>query len=110
MRTLFVALLLLVACGRTGAGAAPTFGEAGAYAGAGPLDSLLPVRGFCIAAPRPSGLDSFLVFIRKELAPRHVNTLILRVDYHYMFQSHPELVDSFPLSRADRTGHSVCSG
>ena len=24
------------------------------------LDSLLPVRGFCIDAPRPAGLDSFL--------------------------------------------------
>ncbi|HTJ11507.1 MAG TPA: erythromycin esterase family protein [Dinghuibacter sp.] len=66
-----------------------------------PLDSLMPVRGFCIAAPRPSGLDSFLVFIRQELAPRHVNTLILRVDYHYTFERHPELIDSFPLTRAD---------
>lgn len=66
-----------------------------------PLDSLMPVRGFCIAAPRPSGLDSFLVFIRQELAPRHVNTLILRIDYHYAFERHPELIDSFPLTRAD---------
>ncbi len=64
-------------------------------------DSLLPVRGFSIAAPRPSGLDSFLVFVRQELAPRHVNTLILRVDYHYKFESHPELVDSFALSRRE---------
>ena len=24
------------------------------------LDSLLPVRGFCIDAPRPEGLDSFI--------------------------------------------------
>jgi erythromycin esterase-like protein len=94
MRTLFVAWLLLV-------GAAPVLAGGSAFTSVGPLDSLLPVRGFCIAAPRPSGLDSFLVFIRKELAPRHVNTLILRVDYHYMFQSHPELVDSFPLSRAE---------
>jgi erythromycin esterase-like protein len=61
----------------------------------------LPIRGFCIAAPRPSGLDSFLVFVRKELAPRHVNTLILRIDYHYAFQRHPELADSFALSRQD---------
>lgn len=61
----------------------------------------LPVRGFCIAAPRPSGLDSFLVFIHKELAPRHVNTLILRIDYHYAFQRHPELTDSFALSKPE---------
>ena len=51
----------------------------------------LPVRGFAIAAPRPTGVDSFVTFIKKELAPRHVNTLILRVDYHYQFKSHPEL-------------------
>ena len=61
----------------------------------------LPVRGFAIAAPRPTGVDSFVVFITKELAPRHVNTLILRVDYHYEFKSHPELIDSFALSKKD---------
>ncbi len=106
MRTLIVALLLLGYIS-TAAGKNPAFGGVGladervAFAGGSPLDSLLPVRGFCIAAPRPSGLDSFLVFIRNELATRHVNTLILRVDYHYMFQSHPELIDSFPLSKKD---------
>jgi hypothetical protein len=61
----------------------------------------LPVRGFAIAAPRPTGVDSFVTFISKELAPRHVNTLILRVDYHYEFKSHPELIDSFALSKKD---------
>ena len=38
------------------------------YAQAQKLDSLLPVRGFCIAAPPPAGLDSFVTFIEKELA------------------------------------------
>ncbi|MGN6532575.1 MAG: hypothetical protein ACTHK0_12600 [Ginsengibacter sp.] len=61
----------------------------------------LPVRGFAIAAPRPTGVDSFVTFINKELAPRHVNTLILRVDYHYQFKSHPELIDSFALSKKE---------
>lgn len=65
-----------------------------------PIDTL-PVRGFAIGAPRPSGVDSFVNFISKELAPRHVNTLILRVDYHYEFKSHPELTDSFALSKKD---------
>lgn len=68
---------------------------------AGTLDSLLPVRGFCIDAPRPSGVDSFVQFISKELAPRKVNTLFLLVDYHYQFKSHPELTDSFALSNAE---------
>ncbi|HEY0655064.1 MAG TPA: family 20 glycosylhydrolase [Chryseosolibacter sp.] len=62
---------------------------------------MLPVRGFCIAAPVPSQLDPFVSFIEKELAPRKVNTLILRVDYNYQFQSHPELRDSIVLSKAD---------
>ncbi len=65
------------------------------------LDSLLPVRGFCIDAPRPSGLDSFVHFIDQELAPRKVNTLIVQMEYHYQFKSHPELIDSFALSKSD---------
>jgi hypothetical protein len=65
------------------------------------LDSLLPVRGFCIGAPKPKDVDAFTKFIVEELAPRKVNTLIVRVDYSYQFTSHPELVDSFSLSKAD---------
>ena len=65
------------------------------------LDSLLPVRGFCIDPPRPSGIDSFVRFIDQELAPRKVNTLIVQIEYHYQFKSHPELTDSFALSTAD---------
>lgn len=66
-----------------------------------PLDSVLPVRGFCIDVPRPEGVDSFVRFIDEELAPRKVNTLFLLVDYHYQFKTHPELIDSFALSLAD---------
>lgn len=66
-----------------------------------PLDSIIPIRGFCIAAPVPSELNPFLQFIEKELAPRKVNTLVLRVDYNYQFESHPELRDSVALSNSD---------
>lgn len=65
------------------------------------LDSLLPVRGFCIAAPLPKTVDAFVTFIDKELAPRQVNTLILRVDYNYQYESHPELRDPIALSKAE---------
>src|SRR3954467_15151024 len=65
------------------------------------LDTLLPVRGFCIAAPQPKYVDPFVQFIQKELDPRKVNTLILRVDFNYQFESHPELRDSIALSKAD---------
>ena len=65
-----------------------------------PVDSLLPVRGLAIAAPSPQVLDSFVTFINQELAPRKVNTLILRIDFNYQYKSHPELVDSSALSLA----------
>jgi hypothetical protein len=63
------------------------------------IDSLFPVRGFCIAAPPPAGVDSFVTFIEKELAPRQVNTLILRVDYGYQYTSHPELREAQSLTK-----------
>src|SRR2546430_10586303 len=62
------------------------------------LVTKLPVRGLCIAAPTPQNIDSFVVFMNQELQPRHVNTLILRVDYHYRFKIHPELTDTLALS------------
>lgn len=65
------------------------------------IDSLMPVRGLCIAAPYPSGVDSFVRFIDEELAPRRLNTLILRVDWNYQYSSHPELSDSIALSKSD---------
>lgn len=65
------------------------------------LDTLFPIRGFCIGAPRPDGVDEFVKFIDEELAPRHVNTLILRVDYNYQYESRPELRDSIALSKRD---------
>lgn len=65
------------------------------------LNNILPVRGFCIAAPLPDGLEEFVKFIDEELAPAHVNTLILRVDYNYQYESHPELQDSIALSKRE---------
>jgi hypothetical protein len=40
-------------------------------------------------------------FIDEDLAPRGVNTLVLRVDYNYQFESHPELRENSALSRED---------
>lgn len=65
------------------------------------LDSLLPVRGFCISAPRSAELADFLHFISNELIPRKVNTLILRVDFNYQYRSRPELKDPNGLSQAE---------
>jgi len=65
------------------------------------IDSILPVRGLCIAAPRPAEVAMFIDFIKKELVPARINTLILRIDYNYMYESHPELRDSDALSKND---------
>ena len=65
------------------------------------LDKLFPVRGLSIGAPSTSQVDRFVQFIREGLAPRRVNTLILRVDYNFQYDSHPELRDGNALSRAD---------
>jgi hypothetical protein len=61
----------------------------------------LPVRGLCIAAPTPDGVDDFVRFLREDLGPAGVNTLILRVDYNYEFERHPELRSVAALSRED---------
>jgi hypothetical protein len=65
------------------------------------LDDVMPVRGFCIGAPQPAELSNFIAFIDHELAPRKINTLILRVDYNYQFESRPELRDANALSHDD---------
>ena len=65
------------------------------------LDEVLPVRGICMAAPIPEGVDRFLDFIRNELVPRKVNTIVLRIDYRYQYESHPELIDENALSKKE---------
>jgi len=65
------------------------------------LDKILPVRAFCIAAPEPEDLKRFVKFINEELPLNKINTLILRVDFNYQFNSHPELRDSGALSKSD---------
>ena len=65
------------------------------------IDNKLPVRGFAIEAPNQRGVDMFVRFIDEELAPAKVNLLILRVDWNYAYESHPELRDENPLTKAD---------
>jgi len=61
----------------------------------------LPVRGFCIKAPKPSQVDRFIRFIEEDLAPRGVNTLVVRVDFNYQYKKYPNLRDSAALSDGD---------
>ena len=66
-----------------------------------PLDRLLPVRGLCIAAPAASSVPRFVQFVDRVLGPKHLNVLILRIDFRYQYQSHPELITAGALSEAD---------
>ncbi|MEJ7588189.1 MAG: family 20 glycosylhydrolase [Ferruginibacter sp.] len=65
------------------------------------LDDLLPVRAFCIVAPKSQQLERFIKFINEELPPNKINTLVLRVDFNYQYESHPELRDSSALSKQE---------
>lgn len=58
-----------------------------------------PVVGLAIAAPRSDMLDRFISFMEEELGPGGINTLVLRVDYNYAYESHPELRDESVLSK-----------
>lgn len=93
-RIMTVLLVLTMIGGRSGADEAS--------------DSALPVRGFCISAPRSAKVEEFVRFIDEELAPRKVNTLILRVDFNYRYASHPELSDPGGLTKED-VGRIVAS-
>lgn len=52
------------------------------------------IKGGSVKQPSRQGLEHFVRFVDEELAPKDVNTLILRVDYDYQYRSHPELVTS----------------
>jgi hypothetical protein len=89
----FLSLLLAAAC-------FPVFSQSTGTTSL-KADSIMPVRGFCIAAPAPEDLADFIRFIDEELSPRGVNTLILRVDYNYEYKSHPELKAESALSEKE---------
>ena len=57
------------------------------------------VIGLCIAAPESDRLDQFLSFMENDLAPGGINTLVLRVDYNYKYESYPNLRDEGALSK-----------
>ncbi len=62
-------------------------------------DSPFIIRGFCIEAPLQDELDRFITFMKDDLARDGINTLILRVDYNYEFESCPNLREEDALSR-----------
>src|SRR6185436_15981231 len=54
----------------------------------------LPVRALLLSVPHPAEVSLFCKFIREVLPKEDVNTLVVRFEYQYKFQSHPELADT----------------
>lgn len=52
----------------------------------------LPVRALMLYGLSPSGLETFLDFVRHDLPREGVNHLIFQIDYGYEYKTHPELV------------------
>ena len=46
-------------------------------------------------------LTGLLNLLMKNWPPRKVNTLVLRVDYNYQYETHPELREDTALSKDD---------
>ncbi len=59
------------------------------------------IRGLCIAAPAKTDVDEFVALIENELPASRVNTLILRIDYSYRYEGHPELAGENSLEKED---------
>src|SRR5271157_2664668 len=61
----------------------------------------LPARGLYLGAPKPDEVPMMVRFIREALPKEGVNLLVLEIDYRYQYASHPEVVDTDALSKAD---------
>jgi hypothetical protein len=59
------------------------------------------IKGLCLAAPSKADVDEFVSLVDTKLAPSGLNTLVLRIDYGYEYESRPELRGENPLSKAD---------
>ena len=61
----------------------------------------LPVKALLLSCPNPGDVRLLCSFIKDALPKEGVNTLCLRIEYQYQFQSHPELADVNALSKSD---------
>ena len=61
----------------------------------------LPIRGLYVGAPSPEDVTEFCSVIENELAPSGVNLIVLRVDFGYKYESHPELAEEKGLDKND---------
>ncbi len=58
-------------------------------------------RALNIFAPWPEDVDRFCRFVREELVPDRIDTIMMIVRYNYAYTTHPECCGNHPLSLAD---------
>ncbi|MBO9595583.1 MAG: family 20 glycosylhydrolase [Niabella sp.] len=61
----------------------------------------LPVRGLMLNIPQRADVEMLCRFIKEALPAEGVNTLALRIEWWYQFESHPELAATGALSKAE---------
>ncbi|WP_222539094.1 family 20 glycosylhydrolase [Pedobacter polysacchareus] len=64
-----------------------------------PVTELFPVRALLLSTPDPEDVPMFCDFITDVLPKEGVNTLVLRINYKYQFETHPELAGHNALSK-----------
>jgi hypothetical protein len=63
--------------------------------------SALPWRGIHLLVRSRTDLPDLETIITRHLPQLHLNRLILEVNYHYQFRSHPEVIEDDALTRDD---------
>lgn len=65
------------------------------------VPELFPVRALLLSTPDPQDLSMFCDFIKDALPKEGVNTLVMRINYKYQFESNPKLAGHNALSKKD---------
>ncbi len=64
-------------------------------------EALFPMKGLSINPPAKENVGRFCNFIKSELKPLGVNTLFLRIDWKYAFESYPQMATKQSLTKTD---------
>jgi hypothetical protein len=91
MNKIYLFLFVLLTAGTTGTFARQTE----------PVSELFPVSALLLSTPDPQDVPMFCDFITEVLPKEGVSTLVLRMNYKYQFESHPELAGHNALSKKD---------
>lgn len=51
----------------------------------------IPVWGICLRIPPAESADIFINFVKEELVPAGINTIVLRIEYNFPYKKYPKL-------------------